>query len=141
VRDHALWIAASRIVAVDKALIPTGEMPAVADTPFDFRQPKRLRDGNVHYDVNFCLDRASDGLFLGAVLKGAKSGLAMEVHTSEPGIQLYDGKFLAAPFAAHGGLCLECQLYPDAPNRPNFPDAILRPGKRLTQIVELRFSR
>ncbi|MBL0930345.1 MAG: galactose mutarotase [Alphaproteobacteria bacterium] len=140
VRDHELHIAAGRIVAVDKALIPTGDTPSVTDTPFDFRKSKRLRDGGVHYDVNFCLDRAGEGLFLGAVLKGAKSGLAMEVHTSEPGIQLYDGKFLAAPFAAHGGLCLECQLYPDAPNRPSFPDAILRPGKRLTQIVELRFK-
>lgn len=138
VRDHGLQIAASRIVAVDKALIPTGEMPDVSGTPFDFRKSKRLRDGGVHYDVNYCLDRAGDGLFLGAVLKGAKSGVTMAVHTSEPGIQLYDGKFLGAPFGAHGGLCLECQLYPDAPNRPNFPDAILRPGKRLTQIVELR---
>lgn len=140
VREHMLQIAAHRIVAVDKALIPTGEMPAVADTPFDFRLPKRLRDSGAHFDVNFCLDRAGDGLFLGAVLTGAKSGLAMEVHTSEPGIQLYDGKFLGAPFGAHGGLCLECQLYPDAPNRPNFPGAILRPGGRLTQIVELRFK-
>lgn len=140
VRDHGLQIAASRIVAVDKALIPTGETPDVSGTAFDFREPKRLRDGGVHYDVNYCLDRTGDGLFLGAVLKGAKSGLAMEVHTSEPGIQLYDGKFLAPPFAAHGGLCLECQLYPDTPNRPNFPDAILRPGQRLTQIVELRFK-
>ena len=140
VRDHELQIAAGRIVAVDKALIPTGETPDVTATPFDFRKSKRLRDGGVHYDVNFCLDRTGEGLFLGAVLKGAKAGLAMEVHTSEPGIQLYDGKFLAPPFAAHDGLCLECQLYPDAPNRPNFPDAILRPGKRLTQIVELRFK-
>jgi aldose 1-epimerase len=140
VRDHGLQIAASRIVAVDKALIPTGEMTDVSGTPFDFRKSKRLRDGGVHYDVNYCLDRAGDGLFLGAVLKGAKSGVTMAVHTSEPGIQLYDGKFLGAPFGAHGGLCLECQLYPDAPNRPNFPEAILRPGKRLAQIVELRFG-
>jgi aldose 1-epimerase len=140
VRDHKLQIAASRIVAVDKDLIPTGPTPVVAGTQFDFRTPKRLLDGGIHYDVNFCLDRADDALFRGAVLEGARSGLSMEVWTSEPGIQLYDGKFLAGPFAAHSGLCLECQLFPDGPNRPEFPDTILRPGKRLTQVVELRFS-
>lgn len=140
VRDHVLAIDASRIVAVDAALIPTGETPDVAGTAYDFRAPRRLRHGGIHYDVNYCLDRTQAGLVRGAVLRGARSGVAMEVWTTEPGIQLYDGRGLGAPFGAHGGLCLECQLYPDSPNRPGFPDAILRPGGRLTQVVELRFS-
>jgi aldose 1-epimerase len=139
VRDHRVSLAASRVVAVDEALIPTGALPDVADTPFDFRTSKTLRDGGIHYDVNYCLDRVGPGLVHGASLRGARSGIDMDVWTTEPGIQLYDGKFLSGRLDAHAGLCLECQRFPDSPNQPTFPDAILRPGDTLRQITELRF--
>ncbi|QCK87793.1 galactose mutarotase [Phreatobacter aquaticus] len=137
---HRLTMAADRIVAVDSHLIPTGALPDVAGTPFDFRKPRLIGEAGIHYDINYALDRQRPGLVQGAVLQGQRSGIRMEVWTTEPGIQLYDGKFLGAPFGPHGGLCLECQRFPDAPNQPQFPSAILRPGERSRQVTELRFS-
>jgi aldose 1-epimerase len=137
---HRLTMAADRIVAVDDALIPTGAMPEVRGTPFDFRKPRLIGDGGIHYDINYALDRQGPGLVQGAILQGQRSGIRMEVWTTEPGIQLYDGKHLGAPFGTYGGLCLECQRFPDAPNQPHFPGAILRPGEHSRQMTELRFT-
>ena len=92
--SHRLTMAADRIVAVDSHLIPTGALPDVAGTPCDFRKPRLIGDGGIHYDINYALDRQGPGLVQGAVLQGQRSGIRMEVWTTEPGIQLYDGKFL-----------------------------------------------
>jgi aldose 1-epimerase len=71
----------------------------------------------------------------------------MEVWTTEPGLQFYDGVHAgcAVPglggvlYPAHPGLCLEPQIWPDAPNRPYFPQAVLRPGEVYKQTTEYRF--
>lgn len=139
VRDHQLQIAAHRVTATDAALIPTGVWADVAGTAFDFRTRRRVGAGGIRYDINYALDHAGGGLFQGAELRAGRSGLAMELWTSEPGIQFYDGAGLGAPFGPHGGLCLEAQRFPDAPNHPAFPPAILRPGETSRQVVELRF--
>ncbi len=72
----------------------------------------------------------------------------MEVITTEPGIQVYTGNWLAeAPtgkggkaFQAHQGVCLETQHYPDSPNHPSFPSTVLRPGEEYTQKTVYRFT-
>jgi aldose 1-epimerase len=65
----------------------------------------------------------------------------MEVLTTEPGVQLYTGNWLGAPFARHGALCLETQHFPDSPNRPEFPPVVLRPGEPFSSRTIYRFSR
>lgn len=153
VLDHTLRIDADRITPVDDELVPTGEVVPVEGTPFDFRVERALRhvvDGEpFHYDVNYCVGDAPEALRPVAIARGARSGIAMEVRTTEPGLQLYDGA--AAGVAAtgldgirygpHSGFCLEAQRWPDAPNHPGFPSAVLRPGERYEQVTEYRFSR
>lgn len=118
---HLLRIDADAITPVDDTLIPTGAIAPVAGTPFDFRTPTAIGarlDGR--YDHNFVLNRAGAGLVHAARLEDPVSGRTLDVHTTEPGLQLYTG--------ARSGLCLETQHYPDSPNQPTFPSTILRPG-------------
>jgi aldose 1-epimerase len=71
----------------------------------------------------------------------------MECWTTEPGIQFYAGHKAAREvpglgrrmYKANAGFCLEGQVWPDAPNRPYFPQAFLRPGEKSRQVTQYRF--
>jgi len=159
--DHTLRVEADFYTPVDADLIPTGEVRAVAGTPFDFREarPVRLDDPaggcRFRYDNNFVLRRGrldESGivhrpLAHAATFASPRSRLSLEVWTTEPGIQVYDGfkTNLSVPghdgriYGPSSGLCLEPQKFPDGPNRPHFPDTILRPGEVYRQVTEYRF--
>lgn len=153
--DSHLQIDADHYTPVTEDLIPTGEIAAVAGTPFDFRNPRPVRwdDGGApfRYDHNYVLNRrrrGQGGLAFAARLVSAKGDLAMDIWTTEPGIQFYSGAKLDTKIAGHGGqpygpfagLCLETQRFPDAPNHPHFPSAVLRPGETYRHITDYRFS-
>ncbi len=135
VLDHCLTIHASTYLPVDEALIPTGELAPVADTPFDFQEStpigSRLRTGHVQltrcggYDHSFTINRGGDASALAARVLEPSSGRTLELRTTEPGLQFYSGQV-----AGYRGFCLEPQHYPDSPNRPEFPSTLLRPGER-----------
>lgn len=136
---HLLQIPAECYLPVDTGIVPTGEIAAVADTPFDFREARPVGNG-VHYDHNFVIDRqrvAKPRLM--ARLDGPVTGTRLEIHSTEPGLQFYDGA--AFPGSPYAGLCLEPQIFPNSPNQPGFPDAILRPGETYRQVTDYRFSR
>jgi aldose 1-epimerase len=156
--DHELTLFAGHMTPVDAGLIPTGELRAVAGTPFDFRAPRpvgervdaddeqiRLGPG---YDHNFVLARRGEGLQPAARVREPGSGRVMAIHTTEPAIQFYSGNFLAgadvgkggAAYAHRTGFCLETQHYPDSPNQPAFPDTILRPGSVYHSTTIYRFT-
>ncbi|WP_136684073.1 aldose epimerase family protein [Falsirhodobacter xinxiangensis] len=152
VMEHELTIHASHYLPVDEVAIPL-EVTTVEGTPFDFRTPQtigeRIRCGHPQlvrgkgYDHNFCLDGA-----LAARLRDPVSGRVMEIVTDQPGLQFYSGNFLDGTEPGKGGvaprmgdaLCLEPQLWPDSPNRPDFPDAMLRPGQTYRHRTEFRFT-
>ncbi|MBB3233817.1 aldose epimerase family protein [Phyllobacterium endophyticum] len=147
IRNHKLRILADAYTPVDGNLIPTGEIAAVGETAYDFRLPRRIgTSGSTLYDHNFVLSEPiSDGMRFAASLV-AGNGLAMQVHTSEPGLQFYDGAKIAAvtghggtQYGPHAGLCLEAQHFPDSPNQPQFPGTALRPGETYRQRTEFRF--
>ncbi len=148
VGQHRLTIAADTYLPVDDELIPTGEIAPVAGTPFDFRVVRTVRgDGTVDHDHNWCLAPARRAMAFAARLEGARSGLSMEVHTSEPGLQFYAGHKVARPlpgldgiaYGANAGLCLEPQVWPDSPNHADFPQALLLPGETYRQDTAYRF--
>lgn len=155
---HELAIDADRFTPIDEGLIPTGELRDVAGTPFDFRAPHaigaqiaaddqqiRLAGG---YDHNFVLNKpAPDALTRAARLRDPESGRTLEVWTTEPGLQFYSGNFLDGslvdehgPFRHRTGLCLEPQRFPNSPNEPRFPSAILRLGETYTSRTQFRFG-
>jgi aldose 1-epimerase len=155
--QHVLKINATRFTPVDATLIPTGELRAVAGTPFDFREAQAIGsrigadDEQLHlghgYDHNWVLEPSpGHPLRLAAVLSDPDSGRSVEVQTTQPGLQFYSGNFLDGKPAGRGtvfpyrtGLCLETQHYPDSPNRPDFPGTILRPGQRYLETTVLTF--
>lgn len=158
VNDHLMQIYASYYTPVDSGLIPTGEIASVEGTPFDFRTLTAIgaRIGNDNqqlkygrgYDHNWVLDNIGDSLHRAARVVEPVSGRTMEVYTNEPGIQFYGGNFLAGRdtgkngkvYQFRGALCLETQHFPDSPNKPAFPSAILEPGKEYCSICIYKFS-
>jgi aldose 1-epimerase len=149
---HVLTINADSMTPVDSTLIPTGDISLVAGTPFDFRTPMpigaridqrqntQIRYGG-GYDHNFVLNRGSasaDSLVHAAHVAEPSTGRTLDTFTTEPGIQFYSGNFLDGTITGKAehiyryryGLALETQHYPDSPNHPNFPSAILRPGQQ-----------
>lgn len=155
--DHVLQIPASAITPVNGELIPTGELAPVEGTPFDFRAPKPIgRDidaGNAQlalgqgYDHNFVLDGPAGFERRIATLFDPGSGRVLDVHSTEPGVQVYSGNYLAdgAPgtgggtYPKRGGLCLEPQKFPDSPNQPSFPSARVEAGETYRHSMAFRF--
>ncbi|MBX3582587.1 MAG: galactose mutarotase [Rhizobiaceae bacterium] len=153
VLDHSMMVPAEAYLPVDDELIPTGVVQPVDGTAFDFRKARaiRLEEGGeqVLYDHNFCLHADKGPLRLAARVKGAKSGVEMEVWSTEAGVQFYAGAKIERPvpgldgrmYKAYAGLALEPQVWPDSPNRSYFPQAILRPGEEYRQLTEYRFRK
>jgi aldose 1-epimerase len=149
--DHELTLFADFYTPTDAQLIPTGEIRSVATTPYDFRAPRLVRNPEgVAYDTNFVATErpGPDGLARLARLRSVVSGLTMELHSSEPGVQFYDAAKLDCPVAgldgarygANAGLCLEPQAFPDSPNRRHFTDCTLRPDDEYRHVSEFRFA-
>ncbi len=156
---HLLTTQADQFTPVDSALIPTGELRDVMDTPFDFRKPtaigaridqpdEQLKLGS-GYDHNFALRMPMDhGEYLAARVVEPASGRVLEVWTTEPGVQFYTSNFLDGKTVGKGGVaypkrsafCLETQHFPDSPNQPKFPSVVLDPGERYHTITTYKFS-
>ena len=160
INNHVLQINADGYTPVDGTLIPTGKIAPVATTPFDFTKPmsigsrldtisnEQLKYGK-GYDHNFALRNSStSGLKHAATIYGDVSGIVMEVHTEEPGLQFYGGNFMQSKNIFKGGskddfrtaFCLETQHFPDAPNQPSFSGIILEPGTTYHTSSVYKFS-
>jgi aldose 1-epimerase len=158
VLGHVLTLNADRYTPVDATLIPSGELASVQGTPLDFRTPTaigarieadhpQLKLGK-GYDHNYVLNRRGTELVLAARVEEPGSGRVLEVHTTEPGVQLYTGNFLDGSFTAksghvygrRSGFCLETQHFPDSPNQPAFPSTTLRPGEEFRSRTVYTFT-
>ncbi len=155
VMGHELMVNAVAITPVDETGIPTGEFLAVKGTPFDFRKSKLIgediSDDHIQlknmgaYDHNFVLDNPGATLLHAATLKDPPSGRIMEVHTTEPGLQVYTASFRRA--AGNGGktsgpssVCLETQHFPDTPHHDHFPSCVLEPGREYRSTTVYHFG-
>ncbi len=147
---HRLTVAADRYLPDDGTGLPTGEVLDVAGTDFDFREGRRLRPSeDPTYDNNLCLAGARRELTNVALLEGT-GGTLMSLATTEPGLQVYDGYKLTdlgvpdhqgRPFAAHRGMALEAQGWPDAMTHDGWPGVRIDPGTPFEQITRWTFSR
>jgi aldose 1-epimerase len=155
--NEKLTIFADKITPVDAKLIPTGELMAVAGTPFDFTHPEtigaridaddeqlKLARG---YDHNWVLNGKIGTLHPAARVYDPASGRVLEEDTTEPGVQFYTGNFLDGTFSGpngkyglRSGFCLETQHFPDSPNHPSFPSTELKPGETYSSETTWTFS-
>ena len=156
--DQVLYVNADNFTPADVLLIPTGEFVPVEGTPMDFRTPKavaqdieadyeQLRLGN-GYDHNWVLNTAGDDTKVAFSLYSPVTGILLEGYTDQPGVQVYSGNFLTGKVAGkhnvlyprRASICLETQLFPDSPNKPEWPSATLRPGETYTHHCIYKFS-
>jgi aldose 1-epimerase len=162
--DHQLFLNADRYTPVDDKLIPTGALPSVAGTPFDFTSfhaiGERIRLGDPQlkigrgYDHNWVLNapKKAGKLNLAAILVDPSSGRRLTILTKEPGIQFYSGNFLDGTlygfsdrqYRQGDGLALETQHFPDSPNHGpghgDFPSTELDPGQTYDTTTVYAFS-
>ena len=156
VDDHLLEVAADHYVPVDPTGIPIGHLEPVEGTPFDLRTTTRLggvvRSGHPQVVAARGLDHTlvvrGEGLRRHATLVSPRTGTRAELWSDQPGVQVYTGNFLTGSVCGPGGrtyrqgdgIALEPQLFPDSPNRPEWPSAVLRPGATYRSRIEWRFS-
>ncbi|WP_320195728.1 aldose epimerase family protein [Agrobacterium rosae] len=150
---HEIEIAADHYLPTTELQIPTGEIRPVDGTVFDLRTstPMRREENGqqVTFDHNFCLSPQRVAKRKVARVYAPASDIALEVHTTEPGVQFYSAFKLntGAPgldgrtYGPFAGFCLETQIWPDAVNHEGFPDAILRPGETLRQETDYIFTK
>ena len=156
--DQLLYVNADTFTPANGKLIPTGEMRPVDGTPFDFRTPKAIgQDINADYeqlvlgngyDHNWVLNTAGDVTKVALSVYSPVTGILLEEYTDQPGVQVYTGNFLTGMVAGKHGVkypkrasvCIETQLFPDTPNRPEWPTATLRPGETYTHRCIYKFS-
>lgn len=156
--DDVLYINASAITPIDRTCMTSGEITPVEGTPFDFRTPKaigkdiaaddvQIRNGN-GYDHNWVLSNNGSMDIAAAEVYSPVTGIVLTVYTDEPGLQVYTGNFLdgsaigknGVSYKFRSGICLESQKYPDTPNKPEWPSAVLRPGETYTSHCTYSFS-
>ena len=157
--SHILQLNASEYLPTDDTLIPQGESVPVAGTPMDFVTPKAIgRDIKEDfpalkygkgYDNCWVIDGAEPGqIQTAALLYSPESGRTLEVLTTQRGVQVYTGNWLAGcpvgkcgrSYNDYEGVAIECQNFPDAPNKPDYPSPVLRPGETYEQAIIFAFG-
>ena len=159
IEGHELTLNASEYLPTDPTQIPLGDSEPVAGTPMDFVNPKPIGQ-DLHadfealkigkgYDHCWVLDDYEPGqLQRAAELYSPKSGRLVEVLTTQPGIQVYTGNWLNGCPVGHNGrifhdydaVALECQHFPDSPNKEDYPSTVLRPGQTYQEAIIFAFS-
>lgn len=157
---HVVVIPADRYTPTDATSIPTGEIVPVEGTVFDFRNPHtvgaRVRDARDPqifygrgYDHNWVIgDEVTSDIHLMAKVSDPQSGRSFELWSNQPGLQFYSGNFFDATIKGKNGqlyrmgdaIVMEPQLFPDAPNQPNFPSARLEPGQTYHNVIVYKLS-
>jgi galactose mutarotase-like enzyme len=153
--EQLLRIDADDYLPVDDTGIPSGGLEPVAGTPFDVRRPTRLAEAVrgrhdqvlAAHGIDHNYAPAGDGWRLVATLDSPRTGTRMELHSDQPGLQVYTGNGLDGVLGSTegrlyrqgDGLALEPQLFPDTPNRPDFGSAALRPGETYRAALDWRF--
>ncbi|XP_078412791.1 galactose mutarotase [Cetorhinus maximus] len=150
--DHKVSIEANSYLPVDLTSIPTGDIASVENTSFDLRNPVLLGNHIANklvggFDHNFCLNSSKQRSPCARVYH-QPSGRLLQIETTQPGVQFYTANFLdgslkgkgGAVYPKHSAFCLETQSWPDAVNKMNFPDALLRPGEEYDHTTWFKFS-
>lgn len=156
--DHRVKLDCDFFIPSDEGLIPTGEILSVEGTPLDFRNFKAIgkeidsdhpstRFGN-GYDLAFVVNGKGKELVHAATVIEDQSGRRLDVFTNQKALIFYTGNFLKGDFKAkdgksypfRSGFCMEPGAFPDSPNKPWFPNTILRPGELYHNQIIYQFS-
>ena len=146
--DYDLKINSANVVKASDNMIPNGEIIDVSGTALDFSKGKAIgpdiqSKNELLANTNgcdHCCGFEGAGLKDMAALTSGESGMSMDVHSTEPGVQLCAANFSKEPFKPHAAACLETQHFPDSPHRPSFPSTTLKPGDEFKSQTICEFS-
>ncbi|MDR1743475.1 MAG: galactose mutarotase [Dysgonamonadaceae bacterium] len=156
--DHILTLESDYYLPTDETAIPYGKPEKVEGTPMDFTTPhaigERINDDfqqlvfGKGYDHTFVLNRKGEKEYARfGVCYSPKTGIKMEMFTSEPGVQIYTGNWMTGKLIGKNGqryperaaVCFETQHYPDSINHPDYPSVVLRPGEIFESKTRYKF--
>ncbi len=158
VTDQKIQIFADFYTPIDPSSIPLAAHCPVENTPMDLRNAANIGQRMVEpdpqlllakgFDHNFVLQDGQSAWHPAAWAQAPDSGICLLVETSMPGLQFYTGNYLTpalpgkdgASYDAYHGFCLETQYFPDSPNRPDFPSALLKAGEIYEHSTRFSFS-
>ena len=157
--DHIVTINADKYLPVDPSLVPYGDAEPVAGTPLDFTKPQaiglRIDDDfqqllhGKGYDHTFVLNKRYNNEFsFCSRCESPKTGIVMDVYTTEPGMQMYTGNWMSNKLTGKNGLkypersavCFETHHFPDSINKPDYPTTELHPGETFVSKTSFKFS-
>ncbi len=157
--DHMLTLNADNYLPTDDTAIPYGDAESVKGTPFDFTTPHaigdRINDDSEQlrfgkgYDHTYVLNKNSENEYsFAGVCESPKTGIVMEMFTTEPGVQMYTGNWMTGNFVAKNGhrypersaVCFEMQHFPDSINKPDYPSIVLKVGETFESRTTYKFS-
>lgn len=158
VLDHQCYIDSKLIATYDKDKNVDGRFLRVRNTPFDFTTTKTLGTDVEIYDEQMSITKGYDHAFAlrhpgsmkrpAAVLYDESSGRELTVYTTEPALHVYTANGLNGQLVGKQGVayqrqsavCLETMHYADAPNHPEFPSTVLRPGETYRSQTVFQFG-
>ena len=158
INDHILTINADKYLPTDETAIPYGDAEPVEGTPMDFTKPQAIGSRIIEdfqqlhygkgYDHTYVLNKKYEKEFsFCARCESPKTGIVMEVYTTEPGMQLYTGNWMTdkltgkdgAKYPERSAVCFETQHFPDSINKPDYPTTELHPGETFTSKTSFKF--
>ena len=153
--DHEIRVNSRHFLPQNEFSVPTGIIREVANSPFDLRERTSLSQPLSPQDPQIQLDMGLNHTFVlpanhpanDAELYCSKTGIQLNVRTSEPGVHLYCANYFdgnstgknARKLLKYSGICLETQHFPDSPNQPHFPSTRLDPGQQFESFTEFQF--
>jgi aldose 1-epimerase len=142
VKDQELIVNTNQMLETTAENIPTGRYLEIENTSFDFLKPKECPS---IIDNTFVITQKNE---FAASLLSKKNNLKMTVYTDQPGVHIYVGGNCQnvikgkenADYHSLSGICFETQNFPDAPNNPNFPSAVLKKGAEYSHNTIYKFQ-
>lgn len=150
VHDLLLQINAKHVLSMGEGHIPTGDIAEVNGTPFDFTKPTSIGSNlsKLNADVFDCCYVLNEPVLEkpAAMLKNARTGVKLTIHTNQPAIQLFTPlqkphePTIGLPTDGCWAVCLEPQHFPNSPNIPSFPTTLLTPNRDYNHTAMFRFD-
>jgi len=142
VLEQQMFIKSAKMLETNPDNIPTGNYTDLTNHDFDFRTPKKCP---FPIDNSFAVNSKTE---IVAQLISLKNKLRMNVYTDQPSVHIYVGGNCFGKlkgkenvdYNAQSGICFETQNFPDAPNHPHFPNAVLKKGEQYSQKTLYKFE-
>lgn len=153
IQEYFISVAASNKMEMDESCIVNGTQIALEGSIEDLRKGQHIKtvhdainDGFEHYYVfDKQLTESPQKVI---EIKSELGQRAMEVHTTEPGMLFYTGKYTSndlkredgLQYGKFRGLCFETQRFPNGPNIEGYEDAILRKDETFESTTIFKFK-